>query len=51
MLVNHGAVEDEFHPAAAGAPGPGAVAAVLVGSHVWDLRVLPGDLPQDGAAP
>lgn len=45
MVVSHGAVEDEFHPAAAGASGPGAVAAVLAGSHVWDLHLLSGGLP------
>lgn len=45
MVVSHGAVEDKFHPAAAGASGPGPVAAVLAGSDVWDLHLLSGGLP------
>ncbi len=51
MVVSHGAAEDEVHPAAAGAPGSGPVAAVLAGSDVRDLHLLPGGLPQDRAAP
>lgn len=51
MVRRHGAVEDEVHPAAAGASGTRAVAAVLAGRHVWDLRLLSGSLPQDRVAP
>lgn len=50
-FVSHGAVEDEVHPAAESASGPGPVAAVLAGSDVWDLHLLSGCLPQDRAAP
>lgn len=49
--MSHGAFEDEVPPAAAGASGPGSMAAVLAGSHVWDLRLLSGSLPKDRAAP
>lgn len=49
--MSHGAVEDEVHPAAAGASGPGPVAAVLAGSVLRDLHLLFGGLPQDRAAP
>lgn len=45
MAVSHGAAEDEVHPAEEGASGPGAVAAVLAGSHVWNLRLLSGCIP------
>lgn len=43
--MNHGAVEEEFHLTAAGAFGPGPVAAVLGCSDVRDLRLLSGGLP------
>lgn len=43
-FVSHGALEDEVHPAKAGASGPGPVAAVLAGSDVWGLCLLSGGL-------
>lgn len=50
-LTNHGAAEDEVHPAAAGASGPGAVAAVLAGRLVRDVHLLSGYLPKDRTDP
>lgn len=43
--MSHGAAEDEVHPAAAGASGPGPVADVLDGSDMRDFRLLSGGLP------
>lgn len=51
VLTNHGAAEDKVHPAAAGAPGPGVVAAVLAGCLVRDVHLLSGCLPKDRTDP
>lgn len=51
MIANHGAVEAKVHPAAAGASGPGAVAAVLAGRRVRDVHLLSGCLPKDRTDP
>lgn len=51
VLTSHGAAEDEVHPAAAGASGPGTVAAVLAGRLVRGVRLLSGCLPKDRTDP
>lgn len=50
-FFSYGAVEDEVHPATESASGPGPMAAVLAGGHVWDLHILSWSLPQDRVAP
>lgn len=44
MVVSYGAVEDKVHPAAAGASGPGSVAAVLDGGDMGGHHLLSGCL-------
>lgn len=51
VVTNHGAAEAKVHPAAAGASGPGAVAAVLAGRPLRDVHLLSGCLPKDRTDP